>query len=274
MTSEDAEAVGALAAQGGRNVSAGDYARFLALEGARGAVLHQEGELIGAATVMRYFEHAFLGPVLLREDADGPAIALLAELIEAMRRDGVTALEAEAASREEAILSRMGFELLRRTLVMERAPGGQVESAGSAPMATHHLLDVGALDALAVGYGRKQYIDALRRELPDGVRVVEREGDIAGFVAIRRAPRGFALGPLITRRADAATAGALLRDALNVGPGERIVALARDEPAFLATLEREGFRPVGALARMRAGTRAAEPHGDATEWLVGSRLTG
>lgn len=273
MGPEDVDAVGSLALDQGRNVDARDYARFLALEGARGFVLVRDGALLGAATVMRYFEHAVLGPVILRHDADGLAIALLAHLIEAMQRDGVTTIEAEAGAGEAPILARMGFDTIRRTLVMERTAGGIAANEGSVAMQVHHLLDVGSLDAAAVGWGRKEYIAALARELPNAARVLERDGDVVGFALVRRAPRGFALGPIVTRAGDSAAAMALLRDALSAAVGERVVVLVPEGSALLPTLEREGFREVGSLSRMRAGP-PGEARADATEWAMGSRITG
>jgi len=273
MTAEDVEGVGALAQQRGRNVGAEDYARFLALEGARGFVLSRDGMLLGVGTVMRYFDHAFLGPILLRADADGLAIALLAQLVEAMQRDGVGTLEAEAGTAEEPILARMGFALVRRTLVLERQAGGRADATGTVRMEAHHLLDVGALDAAAVGYGRKEYLLALARELPAAARVVEREGDVVGYALLRRAPRGYALGPVVTRGADPDAAAALVRDALSAAAGAPVVILVPEESALLPALEREGFRPVGSLARMRAGPTPSAG-GEATEWALGSRITG
>lgn len=275
MEAADVPAIGALATEQGRNVDARDYERFLALEGARGFVLVQGsgGVLLGAATAMRYFEHAVLGPVLLRHDGDGLAIALLAHLVEAMQRDGVTIIEAEAGAGEEPILARMGFEAMRRTLVMERSAGGIVEGAGSVAMEPHHLLDVGSLDAAAVGYGRKQYLAALARELPAAARVLEHEGDVVGFALLRRAPRGFALGPIVTRAETVDDAVTLMRDALNAAAGERVVMLVPETSAIVPALEREGFRAVGSLVRMRAGP-APSVRADATEWAVGSRITG
>lgn len=273
MEPADIDAVGALALEQGRNVDARDYARFLALEGARGFVVVQGGTLVGAATAMRYFEHAVLGPVILRREADGVAIALLAHLVEAMQRDGVTTIEAEAGASEAPILERMGFATARRTLVMERPPGGIVPSEGSIAMETHHLLDVGSLDAAAVGWGRKEYIAALARELPFAARVLVSDGEVVGFALLRRAPRGFALGPLVTRADDAAAAMALLRDALSAAAGERVVALVPEGSPLRGSLEREGFRDVGTLSRMRAGP-PADARGGATEWALGSRITG
>jgi len=279
MTQEDLADMVALARSQGRNVTADEYERFLALEGARGFVVTRNGELLGAATAMRYFEHGFLGPVLLRDDADatGIAIALLAQLIEAIQRDGCQVVDAEAAGTEEVILGRMGFQLVRHTLVMERSGAGaaQASAAGSVPMQDHHLLDVGALDAEVVGYGRKEYIMALRRDFPAGARVVERDGELAGFVLLRRSPRGFHLGPLVTRPRDLDAARALVRDAIATAPDAAVVALVPDGEPFVSLLEAEGFRGVGELARMRAGGEQAP--GDlaaATEWALGGRITG
>lgn len=136
------------------------------------------------------------------------------------------------------------------------------------------MLDIGALDAAVAGYGRKEYLDALRREHPDGARVVERGGDIAGYALLRRAPRGWHLGPLVTRAGDAEHARALVRDALARADGA-IVALVPDEPAALALWRAEGFREVGSLAHMRAGTAELDSASlPATQWALGGRITG
>lgn len=274
MTEEDVERAGALAREAGRNVSAADYARFLPLEGARGFVLERDGRIVGAATVMRYFEHAFVGPVVLREASDGLVIALLARIVEAMQREGVTAFEAEAGDAEEPVLARMGFAAARRTLVLERAPGRpRAAQGGSVAMREEHALDVGSLDAAAVGFGRKEYLLSLMREMPEGARVLERGGDVVGFALVRRAPRGYALGPVVTRSGDAGDAEALVLDALAAAPDAPVVMLAPEGSSLADALGREGFARVGTLTRMRAGTRDADPE-PATEWAVGSRMTG
>jgi predicted N-acetyltransferase YhbS len=278
MTGEDVPAIAALARAEGRNVGEADHRRFLALEGARGYVLVRDEALIGAATLMRYFEHGFLGPVILdpRADSAGFAIALIAQLIESVQREGVMVIEAEAAQVEEAILGRMGFSTLRRTLVLERPPSAATAPAGSVTMEDHHLLDVGSLDADAVGYGRKGYLAALMRDHPAGARVLVRDGEVSGYALVRRAPHGFQLGPLVTRDPDEAAAGVLLVDALSAAEGAAVVALAPEAAPHLALLERHGFRRVGTLARMRGGTRAApsETRVAATEWVSGGRITG
>lgn len=281
MVADDVPAIARLARAQGRNAGEEEYARFSTLEGARGFVIERDGELLGIATVMRYYEHGFLGPVILHEGADsgGLAIALLAQLIEAVQRDGVHVLEAEAGRVEEAILARMGFETIRRTAVYERAPAEDTGGAGSEPMRDHHLLDVGSLDASVVGFGRKQYLAALMRDHPDGARVVLRGGDVAGYVLMRRAPHGFQLGPLVTRDDDLKVAAALLRDALATARGAYVVALAPEQGASAELLEQHGFRRVGELARMRGGTRdapgeARDAEAGATQWVLGGRITG
>lgn len=277
MKREDVQALGRLAHEQGRNILPEDYARFLALEGARGHVLERDGVILGGITAMRYFEHAFLGPVLFAagNDALGHAIALLAQSIEALQREGVDVIGSEAAATEEAILGRMGFETVRRTLVLERAPRAAPAALESVPMSVAHLLDVGSLDAAAVGYGRKQYLAALRDELPEGARVTVAHHDVTGYALLRRAARGYQLGPIVTRHDDLDAATILLRDTLQAANDAPVVLLAPEGTRLLPALHEQGFREVGALARMSAGTRAtptAPP--DATEWVLGGRITG
>src|ERR1051325_2199978 len=93
-----------------RNVHRREYERFMGLEGAHGLVLEKGSRLLGAITVMRYFEHGFLGPILLRpsEDGVGLSLALLARAIEGLQRAGVTLIEAEATGDEAVLLSNLG----------------------------------------------------------------------------------------------------------------------------------------------------------------------
>ena len=279
MTRGDVPQLAALAGEAGRNVAAHDYERFIALEGARGFVLERSGRLVGGATMMRYFEHGFLGPVVLGRDGDaaGFAIALYAHLVETLQREGVHVVEAEATANEEAILQRMGFEAVRRTIILERAGEAPARSDETRALETRHLLDVGSLDADAVGYGRKDYLAALARECPEGARVLEQDGEVVGYALVRRALRGFHLGPVVTRALDGQLAATLVRDALAATEGEPVVVLATNDVRALAILEREGFEPVGSLARMRAGSREAPREasaGSAHEWATGGRITG
>lgn len=276
MDRDDIAEVAALAREQGRNTTAEEYERLLGLEGARAWVLVRNDELIGAATAMCYFEHGFLGPLILRAGSDsaGLAIALLAQLIEAIQREGVHVIDAEAAPAEAAILERMGFTKLRETLVMERRASSVAPERETTPMEARHLLDVGELDATLVGFGRKQYLDALRRELPARARVIERAGGLSGYALVRRGARGYHVGPLVTREPDAQAATTLLRGALASVDGPVVALVPADGPA-VALLEKEGFQSVSALTRMRAGARDAPGgKGEATEWLIGGRMTG
>lgn len=281
MTREDLPAVVALAHAEGRNVHRSEYDRFVGLEGAHGFVLYRDGALVGAVTAMRYFENGFLGPVVLGSGPGsvGVSILLLQRAIETLQRGGVALLDAEAGDVEAAVLSGLGFQALRRTLVLERpaaAPTGRLSL--STPMEPRHFLDIGALDAEVVGHGRKEFLLSLMEETPAGARVVERDGDVAGYVLVRRSRRGYHLGPLVTRTGDEEAAQALLADALESVAGWPVVALAPEGSPLLDLLRARGFAEVGGLTRMRTGVpgRAVEETAGpaATEWLVGSRITG
>ncbi|HEX2021620.1 MAG TPA: hypothetical protein VHH36_02850 [Candidatus Thermoplasmatota archaeon] len=111
------------------------------------------------------------------------------------------------------------------------------------------------------------------RGLPRGRARVVREGDVTGYALLRRARRGFHLGPLVTQAGDLDAARALLADALAAARAWPVVALAPEGGGLLPSLSEEGFREVGRLLRMRTGTVPA-PEAGATEWLVGGRITG
>ena len=282
MTKDDLPEVVALAHTQGRNVHRSDYDRFVGLEGAHGFVLRRDGALEGVVTVMRYFESGFVGPLLLNAGADsvGFSILLLSQAVEALQRSGVGLLDAEATDAEATVLMGLGFHALRRTLVLERpATPATGRAPTTAAMEPRHLLDIGALDAAVFGYGRKEFLLSLMEETPQGARVVEEGGDVVGYVLVRRSRRGYHLGPLVTRPGDAQAARALLADALESVAGWPVVALAPEGSDLLDALRAGGFEEVGGLTRMRTGLAGRPAEGDgagaeATEWLVGSRITG
>lgn len=269
MTLADLPAVERLVA--GRNLHRDEYPRFLELEGAQGLVLEDDGVVVGATTLFRGFERAILGPVLLAApfDSGGAALALLGAAVERLQRQGVTLVEAEAGQGEVPLLEAMGFHAVRCTRVMERPPGPVGPNRSTRAMVRADLLDVGALDADAVGHGRKGFISMLM----GSARVSEGPGgDITGFVITRRGLRGYHLGPLVTRAVDPEEAARLAADAVAEVSSWPVVALAPDGGALAPHLRDLGFEDVGTLWRMRAGTAAAPEV--AHEWLVGSRLTG
>jgi hypothetical protein len=277
---EDAPALRRLGELQGRNVHADEYARFLGLEGAGGWLLREGDEVLAGITALRCFEHGVLGPLLARAELPSSLeVVVLSHAVEALQRSGVARVEVEATEREAQVLERMGFARVRGTLVLERAPGALAESrsppaegGAPAPMGPEHLLDVGILDAAAVGHGRKGYLADVQAAFPDGSLVVERDGDVAGFALLRRSRRGYHLGPLVTLAEAPDDAAALLEAAVARVSTWPVTALAPEGTPLLARFEALGFAPVGRLVRLRAGE--APPEATAREWLLGSRLTG
>jgi predicted N-acetyltransferase YhbS len=277
LTPADAAPLAHLAQRAGRNVHESEFARFLALEGAAGLVVERDGATVGAITHMRYFEHGFLGPVVVEKGSDstGVSLHLVGRALETLLRTGAAYVEVEASPDEAHLLRPLGFTTLRRTLVMERPAHERSPTGRTVPMASRHLLDLGILDASAVGFGRKEYVVALARDLPEAARALEHDGDVEGYVVARRAKRGHLVGPLVTRDASVASATTLLEDAVAPLSASSIVALVPEPSALLPELDRFGFAQVGTLERMRAGKPPEPGSGpSATGWLLGSRITG
>lgn len=273
---EDAGVLRQLAELDGRNLHAEEYDRFLRLEGAGGWVLLKGGTPIAAVTTMQCFAHGVLGPVLsVGELAAGLETVLLSHAVETLLRGGSSRVEAEATARESETLTRMGFGSQRATLVLERAPGAAPlpRATEAVPMEVRHLLDVGILDAAAVGHGRKEFIAALRDTFPEGAFVVERDDSLAGFVVMRRSRRGYHIGPLVTAGDDDAVALDLVRSCVARAASWPVTILVPDARSrFVETLAAEGFVEVARLDRLRAGDAPTPP--EAREWAVGSRITG
>lgn len=277
MTPEDLKPLAALAASQNRNLHPAEYERFLSLEGAHGLVVYQGDRLLGAITLIRYFDRGFLGPFIMADgpDAVGLALVMASQAIEWLQRVGVPHIEAEASEEEAILLERIGFARVRRTLVLERPPAPAAPAGATTPMEPRHLLDIGTLDAAVVGHGRKEFIQSLQRDIPQGARVVEQGGEVQGYALLRRSRRGHHLGPVVTVEGDDAMAARLVRDVVAAAPTWPVVTLVPEGSALLPALRDAGFAEVGSLVRMRAGEAPspAEPAA-ATEWAVGSRITG
>lgn len=271
---EDLPELRALVEAEGRNVAGDEYERFLKLEGGAGLVLRAPDGIVGAVTMMRHFEHGIIGPLVTTPRLSASlTLALYGHAVEKFQKAGVLRVDIEATEDESRILEKMGFVRMRETLVMERAPAAvEGGAAGVEPLQAAHMLDLGAMDAGAVGYGRKEYLESLRRREDAAAYATTDAGELRGYVFLRPAKRGYHLGPLVTAAGQLDDARSLLRAAVAHAADTRLVALAAESTPLMAALTEMGFREVGRLARLRAGEQA--PERTATEWLVGSRLTG
>lgn len=276
LTRDDLDAMGQLVRAEGRNLHPDELPRFLALEGAYVVGVLRDGDLVGMITALRMFDHGWVGPVMMRggEDAVGLSTVLAQEVVGGLQRLGVDLLYADATASEAVLLERMGFERVRRTLILERAPAKLDAPPRTQALEARHALDVGALDAAAAGYGRKEYILELAQAFPEGARVLADGEDVRGYALMRRSRRGFALGPVVTSEDDVEAAEALVADAVASAPTWPIVTLVPEGSPLLPALARLGFEEVGGLVRMRAGQREAGEGGAATEWAAGGRMTG
>lgn len=276
LSAQDVGAMNTLARAGQRNLHEDELARFLALEGAHAFGLFEEERLVGMVTLMRYFDRGWLGPIVMAAgpDAVGLSMALAQHALTALQRAGVETVETEATPEEVALLEPLGFARVRRTLVLERAPGAARGSGLTVPLERRHLLDLGEIESDAVGFGRKEYLWELARGFPEGARAFERDDELRGYALLRRSRRGYMLGPLVTREQTAEAADALLADAVSAVATWPITALSPEGGPLLPSLARMGFDELSSLVRMRAGPAAAGTGGASTEWLLGGRLTG
>lgn len=273
LDAEDIPALRAIVDREGRNISREELDRFFSLEGAGGWAIRENDRLIGAVTTLRMFEHGVLGPLISEQELpDGFELVLLGHAIESLQKAGVVRVEVEAAARESDVLMRMGFHRVRGTLILERAAAKLDDAEPMASLEARHYLDLGMLDAAAVGHGRKGFLMDVHHQFPEGSVVEEHDGEMVGYALLRRSRRGYHLGPLVTGNSDAALAERLLRAAVSRVATWPIVALAPEGSELLPALEALGFRVVGSLDRLRAGETPEAPVSQ--EWLVGSRMTG
>ncbi len=196
--------------------------------------------------------HAFLGLFICRADLRGRGYA--GPLWRAaMARAGDAAVGLDGVAAERGRYAGRGFAATHRTLRFAgRVPAGR--PAQSAVVAPTEMPALAALDREATGFDRAAFLTRWMTPGPDRhVRVVREGGEPVAAGAMRACHEGWKIGPLLSRRAEAAEA--VLRDLAALAGGAPVMVDApEDTPGAAAMAGRLGLAPVFEVARMWTGT--------------------
>jgi GNAT superfamily N-acetyltransferase len=267
----DAEA---LVAEAGWNQTERDWRMFLDL-GRVQAVRTNTGNVIATAATLPYGGFGWISMVLVTAAwrRRGLASQLLRGAIDDLRGAGlVPVLDATPAGREVyrtlGFADTWGFARYARPAV---SPARDIAS-GSNDIKVRPITDavwpeICAYDAAVFGSERSGLLARLRGRMPSADLVALHADRLTGFLLGREGRIATQLGPLVAE--DAATARALLTQALATITGPIFIDLADSKAETRALIETQGFAFTRPLTRMVHGREGAFDDGARTFVVVG-----
>jgi GNAT superfamily N-acetyltransferase len=244
----------------GWNQTASDWTRAFELEPHGCFVAEYEGRPAGTTTACVFGNVAWIALVLVDETVRGKGIgkALMTHALDCLDRRGVQSIRLDATALGRPLYEKLGFTweytLARFTGTAARA----ATSPALAPQAYSpaHLDAICDLDRNVTHTNRRKLLSHLLAERPNDARVIERGGQLVGFLATRAGSRALHLGPCIAR--DDAGA-ALLNDALSRYSTQPVYFdVPLDNSAAVALAQSHGLTVQRELLRMCRGPSIQE----------------
>jgi predicted N-acetyltransferase YhbS len=263
MTAADIPLAMQLKAAAGWNQLEADWRRFLAMEPSGCFVAEEDGTPVGTTATCVFGKVAWVAMVLVDEAhrARGIGTALVQHAIGNLDRLGVRTARLDATPLGRPLYEKLGF----RTQFSLTRFGGTAAAAGTgcdARVSTATAAErdqVFALDERVTQTCRRKFLVALFDENPDWLRVVKREGDLAGYCMRRRGALATQVGPCI---AEGEAGRDLLEDALRQVAGQPVfVDIPGSHAAATAWAESIGLVPQRTLVRMCRGDELREEEG-------------
>jgi hypothetical protein len=213
-----------------------------------------DGEPVGSVSAVKYSaEYAFMGFFIVKPELRGGLLGpRLAEAGFRHAGEGITGLDGvlEQAGHYAAL---WGFEPAYHNMRYEGVAGGGATHHGIAPYSPADLEDVLSYDRACFPAPRRAFLERWLAQ-PDAHALVNRgDGSLKGYGMIRRARRGYRIGPLF---ADDAGSAESLFDALTsqVPAGEPVfMDIPQPNQAALALVTGRGMTPMFETARMYRG---------------------
>ena len=239
----------------GFNQTVEDWQRLLRWEPAGCFVVCADGRVVGTISTTTYGpDLAWVGMVLVDPAfrRNGIGGRLLDQALRYLREDRcVTRIGLDATALGAPLYDRFGFTSLY----------GLTRHEGIAPlspavpqirrMLAADILALAELDFQALGVDRTAVIRDLYLSHPDGCRVMERDGVLAGYACMRPGAERWHLGPVVAM--DPADADALLRASLAGVAGQAVEIDTIDGHPGEAAARRYGLAPVRSFTRMALG---------------------
>lgn len=272
LTEDHIEACLALSAEAGWNQTGADWRMLLQL-GQGFGLQTADGHLVATALALPFAgPFAWISMVLVTPawQRRGLASRLMRRAIQAIEAGGrIPMLDATPAGR--AVYRALGFTdgwgFTRWSGTAPSAHAARLASPPS-PGALPRPIKEGdwprllALDRPVFGADRSALLRALWQRQPRAAWLLERQGELLGFLLGRDGRHATQLGPLVAR--DAASATLLLQAGLRAVAGPVYVDALDRQPDIPRLLEQAGFqpqRPFTRMARAAAMPDAGQPDG-------------
>ena len=213
-----------------------------------------EGEPVAAISVVRYGDHfAFLGFYIVKPQMRGRGLGW--QIWNAgLAHAGARTIGLDGVVAQQENYRKSGFELAHRNIRY----GGRVaveppdEIPGLVDLTRVTAAQVVAYDRPFFPAPREQFLACWLNPAQRTIKVLLRDGDIAGYGVSRPCRDGHKIGPLLAE--DDAAADLLFRALVHERPGQTVF-IDPPEPnrAAVALAERHGLKPVFETARMYRG---------------------
>jgi predicted N-acetyltransferase YhbS len=244
--------------QAGWNQTEADWARFLELEPEGCFVAEWNGAAAGTVTTCTFGPVAWIAMVLVEMSLRGRGLgqALMGHALSFLDQRGIPSIRLDATPLGQPLYEKLGFVAEYSLARFEGSPTPDKPLGLVAPASVKQLAAMVDVDRAATGTARGKLLERLFAEFPHEVRVVQRSGQLEGYIMARPGSRARFIGPCI---ATAKAGPLLLADALSRYAGQAVyidIPSDNGEPQRLA--QARGLRVQRPLLRMGRGPRVAE----------------
>jgi GNAT superfamily N-acetyltransferase len=247
-----------LTRQAGWNQTESDWLRFMDLQ-PQGCFVGELDEVpVGTTTTCIFGDVAWVAMVLVDVNArrKGVATALLNHALDFLEKQEVKTIRLDATAAGQPVYEKLGFTPEYRLaryegIALQTGPQPHVT-----PAATSLFAEIVAFDHRMTGTHRGKLLTRLFEESPHAVHVLCQDGQLEGFVTLRRGVSAIQIGPCI---ATAHAGTALLSDALGRCAGQLVfIDIPCDNAHAVRVAERNGLTVQRCFTRMYRGPPTAE----------------
>ena len=247
-----------LCRQAGWNQIESDWRRFLSMQPQGCFVAEMDSVPVATTVTCLFGPVAWIAMVLVEVTArrQGVATSLLKHALEFLDSQGVESVRLDATAAGQPVYEKLGFgPEYRLTRCEGTAPPASTPSLTIAAT-TSLLSQIVGFDRRVTGTHREKMLVQLFEESPGDMRVLCREGQLEGFVTVRRGANATQIGPCIATR-DAGPL--LLSDAFARWSGRRVfIDIPRDNPGAMRLVETIGLTTQRHFMRMCRGRRITD----------------
>lgn len=235
-----------------------DFLRLLGLNPEGCFVAEEDDHVVAVLSTTVYGRLAFLGAVIVQPDRRGQGIgdAMMRVALEHLDSRGVETVRLNAYLNVVPFYERLGFRQEYENVRWTGPPMDAVPFTAQ-PLSREQLPRVAHFDRIFFGADREDLLRSLAKEFPRTFLVVERQGQVAGFIVGNTSSPACEIGPWVVNP-NREGAGPDLFHGLVHGANARTVSFTAPAPNRRAQglSRRLGYREVFRTVRMVRGRDA------------------